>query len=56
MESAEKLAYTASGCMTFIRSMANQHYVPVQDLYELVSELCAKESGRLASMDKTRNT
>jgi len=55
MKLKEKTDYAANGCITFIRSMAHQHCVPVQDLYETVSTLCSKEASRLASLDKTRN-
>ena len=56
MKPQNKLEYVASGCITFIRSMAYQHCVPAQDLYELVSDLCGKEASRLASVNTTSNT
>ena len=55
MDEQQKLMYTASGCMTFICSMANQHHVPLADLYEVVGTLCSQKAKRENSLDPDRN-
>ena len=50
-----KTMYVAEGCMTFIRSMINQHHADKRELYETLTKLCQKEADRLASIDPLRN-
>ena len=55
MNKQERLTYSAEGCMTFIVSMANQHHVPIEDLYETVSLLCNLRVNRARAIDSDRN-
>lgn len=55
MDKQERLMYTANGCMTFIVSMANQHHVPIEDLYESVALLCTLRANREKAADPERN-
>ena len=50
-----KTTYVAQGCMTFIRSMINQHHADDLELYEMLTKLCQKEADRLNSIDPLRN-